>query len=64
MPQETPFDQFIIKRGQSRGASKGWWPFSKAKEDDSGSVTTELVAGKFKGILSISSEEEMITYTK
>jgi hypothetical protein len=29
MPMLTPFDSFDIKRGQTRGNSKGWWPFSK-----------------------------------
>lgn len=27
MPVPTPFATYEIKRGQSRGASKGWWPF-------------------------------------
>ena len=27
MPVPTPFETFELKRGQSRGASKGWWPF-------------------------------------
>jgi hypothetical protein len=41
MPISSPFDQYDIKRGQSRGASKGWWPFAGHKEDESGEVTTE-----------------------
>ena len=37
MPTETPFQSYNVMRGQSRGASKGWWPFSQAqKEDESG----------------------------
>jgi hypothetical protein len=41
MPVPTPFDTYELKRGQSRGASKGLWPFSSSKEDESGAVTTE-----------------------
>ena len=27
MPMPTPFDTFEIKKGQSRGNGKAWWPF-------------------------------------
>lgn len=33
---EPPFIQYFLKKGQSRGASKGWWPFGGGKEDESG----------------------------
>jgi hypothetical protein len=37
MPIATPFHTYEIKKGQSRGASKGWWPFAGAgKTDESG----------------------------
>jgi hypothetical protein len=38
---EPPFICYDLKRGQTRGASKGWWPFSGNKEDDSGATSTE-----------------------
>lgn len=38
---EAPFIQFELKRGQTRGAGKGWWPFSSVKEDESGQTSTE-----------------------
>lgn len=41
MPVPSPFHTYDLKRGQSRGASKGFWPFSAAKTDESGSVSTE-----------------------
>ena len=53
MPIPTPFDQYDIKKGQSRGASKKWWPFSDNKTDESGQVSTEQVMGRFKGIVTV-----------
>ena len=38
MPVKTPFHEYMIKKGQSRGASKSW--FGTNKTDDSGSVST------------------------
>ena len=40
MPVPTPFDAYKILKGQSRGASKGWFSFGGHKEDDSGAVST------------------------
>jgi hypothetical protein len=54
----SPFDTYYLKRGQTRGASKGLWPFSKAKEDESGSVDTEQIVGRFKCLIDIESERE------
>jgi hypothetical protein len=53
MPIDTPFDQFNLKRGQSRGAGSGFNPFAKKKEDASGANSTEQVVGKFKGIVNV-----------
>ncbi len=64
MTKESPFDQYPLKKGQSRGASKGLWPFSKKKEDDSGSTSTEQVVGKFKGLLVIAAEGEKEVYNE
>ena len=41
MPLATPFDQFDIKRGQTRGAQKSLNPFASKKVDDSGSISSE-----------------------
>ena len=62
MPIASPFDQYNILKGQSRGASKGWWPFSAQKEDDSGEVSTEQVVGKFKGIVTVETDNERHEY--
>jgi hypothetical protein len=63
MPVPTPFETFELKRGQSRGASKGWWPFgAQAKTDASGEVSTEQVVGKFKGTITVQTEEDRKDY--
>ena len=41
MEKPSPFLGYDLKRGQSRGASKGLFSFSKGKEDDSGEASTE-----------------------
>lgn len=64
MTKESPFDCYNLKKGQSRGASKGLWPFSKKKEDASGEVSTEQVVGKFKGLLVIDAEGEKEAYNE
>jgi hypothetical protein len=57
MPVESPFSSYNIMRGQSRGASKSWWPFgAQQKQDESGEVTDESVVGKFKGVVTVQSE--------
>ena len=54
LPRESPFDSFDIKKGQSRGGSKQWWPFGAAqKQDDSGEVSDESVVGRFKGLVTV-----------
>jgi hypothetical protein len=58
MPNPTPFDTFMLKKGQTRGAGKSFWPFSSKKEDDSGAVSTEQIVGKFKCLIDIESERE------
>lgn len=40
MPVPSPFDTYECLKGQSRGASKGWFSFGGHKEDDSGAVST------------------------
>ena len=60
MPVKSPFHQFDIKKGQSRGASKGLLSMfgGGPKTDASGSVTTEQDMGVFKGVITIESEIE------
>lgn len=42
MPVKSPFDEYIIKKGQTRGAPMKLWPFGgNKKEDASGSASTE-----------------------
>jgi hypothetical protein len=63
MPK-SPFTEYPIKRGQSRGASKSFFSWGAAKEDDSGAVSTELEVGKFKCLIEIWNEADKITYTE
>lgn len=59
MEKQTPFEQYDIMKGQSRGNSKGLMSlFSKDKTDDSGAITTEQSVGKFKGVITVNSQEE------
>ena len=57
MPK-SPFTEYPIKRGQTRGASKSFFSWGSAKEDDSGAVSTELEVGKFKCLIEIWSEKD------
>ena len=57
MPQPTPFVQYELKKGQQRGASKGWLSFGAQKTDDSGQLDTEQIMGRFKGLVTIFSEQ-------
>jgi hypothetical protein len=41
MPVPSPFACYELKRGQSRGASKGFFSFGAGKEDASGAASTE-----------------------
>ena len=50
MPK-SPFEEYELRRGQSRGLSKSW--FFKDKVDDSGQVSNEKVVGKFKAIVNV-----------
>ena len=52
-PTPSPFDTFEIKRGQTRGLSKGLFAFSHKKKDESGQDSNEKVAGIFKGIVHV-----------
>lgn len=61
MTLPSPFDQYNLKRGQSRGA-KGWFSFGAGKTDDSGAASTEQIVGKFKGIVTVQSEKDRLDY--
>ena len=47
---EPPFQKFLIKKGQSRGLTKGFSLFSRHTEEDLTSVST---AGIFKGLVRV-----------
>jgi len=62
MPIKTPFQTYQIKKGQVRGLSKSFWPFSSNKTDASGEVTTEQLMGIFKGIITVETDDERTHY--
>lgn len=56
---KLPFHTCIVKRGQSRGASKGLLSFfSQPDTDESGEITTIKEVGKFKGIIKVYNNAE------
>jgi hypothetical protein len=51
MPK-SPFASYIIKRGQSRGLSKGWF-WQRQNTDECGQISTVKEVGEFKAIVSV-----------
>ena len=66
LPVPTPFNQYDLKRGQTRGASKGIWASitGNYKEDESGQVNTEQIVGRFKAVIEVEIKEEKKEYKK
>ena len=63
MPVATPFATFDLKRGQTRGATKGGlFSFGAQKQDESGEASDEQVVGKFKGIVTVQTKEDKERY--
>jgi len=60
----TPFNQYDLKRGQSRGASKSIWQSltGNVKEDESGQTSTEQVVGRFKAVIEVEIKTEKQAY--
>lgn len=65
-PQKSPFNSLELKKGQSRGLSKGFFSslLRTAKKDASGQDSTEKVVGYFKGIIEVESREDKYKYTQ
>jgi len=68
MSEPTVFDVCEIKRGQTRGADDDnplgavFRLFCKVHTDDSGETDTEQVVGKFKGLVSVATDEHKQLY--
>jgi hypothetical protein len=64
LPNESPFNQYDLKRGQSRGASKSVWQSltGNVKEDESGQTSTEQIVGRFKAVIEVEVKTEKVTY--
>jgi len=65
-PQPSPFNSLELKKGQSRGLSKGFFSslMRTAKKDASGQDSTEKVVGYFKGIVEVESREDKYAYNE
>ena len=57
MMPKLPFDEFEIKRGQSRGNKASLFSFSRPKTDETGNISTVKVVGKFKGKINMLNHE-------
>jgi len=64
LPIPTPFNQYDLKRGQSRGASVSIWAkmTNKVKTDASGEATSEKVVGRFKAVIEVEDREKKAAY--
>lgn len=65
-PQKSPFNSLELKKGQSRGLSKGFFSslLRTSKKDASGQDSTEKVVGYFKGIVEVESREDKHAYAE
>ena len=61
---KSPFHTIELKKGQSRGISKGIFSslLKKTKKDDSGQDSTVKTVGYFKGIVEVESREDRHNY--
>jgi hypothetical protein len=66
LPNPTPFNQYDLKRGQSRGASVSIWAklTNKVKTDESGEATSEKVVGRFKAVIEVEDKIKKAIYIK
>lgn len=64
LPIPTPFNQYDLKRGQSRGASVSIWAklTNKVKTDDSGQASSEKIVGRFKAVIEVEDREKKAIY--
>lgn len=66
LPIETPFHQYDLKKGQSRGAKAGLWASltGKVKKDASGEVSTVKNTGKFKAVIEVETAQAREAYNE
>lgn len=55
MSRPSEFNSYVLKRGQSRGASKSF--FGSSKKDETGNEDTTQEMGKFKSLITIAHKE-------
>lgn len=66
LPFPSPFQSYDIKRGQSRGAKKGFWAAmtNSVKTDESGEVSNEQSMGRFKAVIEVEAKEDRKAYVQ
>jgi hypothetical protein len=64
LPKESPFNQYDLKKGQTRGGKKSLFSLGDGKQDASGQVDTTKVTGRFKAIINIQLKNEKATYAE
>lgn len=66
LPVSSPFHQYDMKKGQTRGAKASFWATltNTANTDSSGEVSTEKVTGRFKAVIEVESKEDREQYNE
>ena len=64
LPNESPFNSYQIKRGQTRGAKVSFWKriTNDYTTDESGQVKTEKFVGKFKAVIEVEARDARKKY--
>jgi len=64
LPKSSPFNQYDLKRGQSRGAKVSIWKqlTGAVKHDASGEASTEKVVGRFKAVIEVEAKPDRAEY--
>ena len=66
LPNPSPFNQYDLKRGQSRGAKVSAWKslFGGVKHDASGEADTTQITGRFKAVIEVEGREDKREYLR
>lgn len=64
LPKASPFNQYDLRRGQTRGAKVSFWQriTNNYKTDGSGQASDEKVVGRFKAVVEVEGKEEKKAY--
>lgn len=64
LPIASPFNQYDLKRGQTRGAKVSFWAAltNNVKHDASGEASSEKVVGRFKAVIEVEGRQDHKDY--